>query len=46
MHLFNATGAMANKQDDLEGLKQSLGRNFSVSEVNAVGCVALFWARK
>lgn len=46
MHLFNATGAMANKQDDLEGLRQNLDRNFSVSEVNAVGCVALFWARK
>lgn len=46
MHLLDATGAMANEQDDLEGLKQSLDRNFSVSEVNAVGCVALFWARK
>jgi len=46
MSLFNATGAMANKQDDLDGLKRSLYRNFSVSEVNAVGCVALFWARK
>ena len=46
MHLFNAMGAMTNKQDDLEGLKRNLSGEFSESSVEVIGCMALFRARK
>jgi SAM-dependent methyltransferase len=46
LYFMNARGHMTNKQDDLEGLKQSLMDCFPESSVKVVGCVALFWARK
>lgn len=41
----NLLGIMTNKQDDVEGLKQSLARHFTESNVEIVGCGALFWGR-
>jgi SAM-dependent methyltransferase len=46
MNNMNALHTLTNRQDDLEGLKQNLAECFSESSVKAVGCVALFWARK
>jgi 2-polyprenyl-3-methyl-5-hydroxy-6-metoxy-1,4-benzoquinol methylase len=45
MHIFNARGAMTNKQDDLEGLRHNLDQHFSGARVRVIGSVALFWAR-
>ena len=46
MNILNASRAMTNKEDDLEGLKHNLEKHFPESSVEAIGCVALFWARK
>jgi ubiquinone/menaquinone biosynthesis C-methylase UbiE len=42
---LNLLGIMTNKQDDVEGLKQNLTRHFSESDVEVIGCGALFWGR-
>jgi SAM-dependent methyltransferase len=42
----NKIGIMANMNDSLEDLQESLKRSFSDSTINVIGCEALFWARK
>ncbi|MFC1949291.1 class I SAM-dependent methyltransferase [Chloroflexota bacterium] len=42
----NKKGFMANMNDSLEDLQESLQGSFSDSSVNVIGCEALFWARK
>jgi len=46
MNYMNALHVLANKQDDLEGLKRNLADCFPESSVRVVGCVALFSARR
>lgn len=46
MKTSNKRGFMANLNDTLEDLRESLRRNFSESSVRLIGCEALFWARK
>jgi hypothetical protein len=43
---YNKTGSMANMDDSLEDLQESLRSSFSDSSVKLIGCEALFWARK
>jgi 2-polyprenyl-3-methyl-5-hydroxy-6-metoxy-1,4-benzoquinol methylase len=43
---YNKNGSMANMNDSLEDLQESLHNNFSDSSVKVIGCEALFWARK
>ena len=43
---YNKTGSMANMDDSLEDLQESLRSSFSDSSVRVIGCEALFWARK
>lgn len=42
---LNLLGIMTNKQDDIEGLKQNLVRHFTESDIEVIGCGALFWGR-
>ena len=42
----NKMGFMANMNDSLEDLRESLQHSFSDSYVKVIGCEALFWARK
>ena len=42
---LNLLGIMTNKQDDVEGLKQNLTRYFTESDIEIIGCGALFWGR-
>ena len=42
---LNLLGIMTNKQDDAEGLKQNLARHFTESDIEVIGCGALFWGR-
>jgi ubiquinone/menaquinone biosynthesis C-methylase UbiE len=42
---LNLLGIMTNKQDDVEGLKQNLTRHFTESNIEVIGCGALFWGR-
>lgn len=42
---LNLLGIMTNKQDDVEGLKQNLALHFAESDVEVIGCGALFWGR-
>ena len=42
----NRKGFMANMNDSLEDLRDSLQRSFSDCSVKTIGCEALFWARK
>jgi hypothetical protein len=35
---------MTNREDDLEGLKETLAQHFAHSSVQAIGCVGLFTA--
>ena len=42
---LNLLGIMTNKQDDVEGLKQNLTRHFKESDIEVIGCGALFWGR-
>ncbi len=44
-NLLNQLGIMTNKQDDIEGLEQNLARHFKESDVEVIGCGALFWGR-
>ena len=44
-NLLNHLGIMTNKQDDVDGLKQNLARHFKESDVDIIGCGALFWGR-
>ena len=43
---YNKNGSMANINDSLEDLQESLHSSFSDSSVKVIGCEALFWARK
>jgi len=43
---YNKNGSMANMNDSLEDLQESLHSSFSDSSVKVIGCEALFWARK
>jgi len=43
---YNKTGSMANMDDSLEDLQESLRSSFPDSSVKVIGCEALFWARK
>jgi 2-polyprenyl-3-methyl-5-hydroxy-6-metoxy-1,4-benzoquinol methylase len=45
MSAYNKKGIFSNQQDDLEGLKQSLGKRFRDVSVEVVGCAALFSGR-
>jgi len=42
---LNLLGIMTNKHDDVEGLKQNLTRHFVESDIEVIGCGALFWGR-
>ncbi len=42
---LNLLGIMTNKQDDVDGLKQTLARHFAESDIEVIGCGALFWGR-
>jgi len=42
---LNLMGIMTNKQDDIEGLKHNLALHFAESDVEIIGCGALFWGR-
>ena len=42
---LNLLGIMTNKQDNVEGLKQNLARHFTESDIEVIGCGALFWGR-
>jgi 2-polyprenyl-3-methyl-5-hydroxy-6-metoxy-1,4-benzoquinol methylase len=42
----NKKGWMANMNDSLADLRDSLQRSFSDNSVQVIGCEALFWARK
>jgi hypothetical protein len=42
---YNSKGIFSNLQDDFDGLKVILEKNFSSCHVEVIGCVALFWAR-
>ena len=42
---LNLLGIMTNKQDDVEDLKQNLTRHFTESNIEVIGCGALFWGR-
>ena len=44
-NILNLMGIMSNRQDDAEGLKQNLARHFTESDVEVIGCGALFWGR-
>jgi SAM-dependent methyltransferase len=44
LYLTNRLGFMTNMEDDLEGLKATLGQHFAHSSVQAIGCVGLFVA--
>jgi SAM-dependent methyltransferase len=46
MQVYNKKGIFCNVNDDLEGLTETLASRFGEISVEAVGCVALFWARK
>ena len=43
---YNKNGSMANMNDSLEDLRESLYNNFSGSSVKVIDCESLFWARK
>lgn len=42
----NKKGIMTNLDDDIDVLRSSLKEQFSESDVENTGCMALFWARK
>ena len=42
---YNKNGSMANMDDSLEDLRESLKSSFSESFVEVIGCEAIFWAR-
>lgn len=44
LYLTNRLGFMTNMEDDLEGLKATLGQYFAHSFVKTIGCVGLFVA--
>ena len=44
-YYLNLLGIMTNKDDDVEGLKHNLTRHFKESDVEVIGCGALFWGR-
>ena len=46
LKMANRRGYMNNLEDTAEGLKENLERYFSESSAYAIGCEALFWARK
>jgi len=43
MAVYNSKGIFTNARDDLQGLKQVLFASFSRSDVEIVGCDALFY---
>lgn len=45
MDAYNRKGIFANRQDDLEGLKQALSQRFSDVSVEVAGCAAIFSGR-
>lgn len=45
LRLYNDKGIFSNLEDDLEGLRQELGRRFDRYEVDVIGAVALFAAQ-
>jgi ubiquinone/menaquinone biosynthesis C-methylase UbiE len=42
---LNLMGIMTNRQDDIEGLKKNLELHFVESNIEVIGCGALFWGR-
>lgn len=45
MAFYNGKGIFSNRDDDLQGLKEALGRRFRDPSIEIVGCAALFSAR-
>ena len=46
MALYNARGIFSNSEDDLDALRNFLGRRYAQVQIDVVGCVALFSARR
>ncbi len=46
MALYNSKGIFGNRQDTAERLRQALERNFAEVDIEVVGCVAKFVARR
>lgn len=46
MALYNSKGIFGNTQDTAEGLREALERNFAEVDIELVGCVAKFVARR
>jgi len=46
LKMDNRIGIMSNIEDDVEVLRENLNKYFSESNVQIIGCEALFWARK
>lgn len=46
MRYYNRKGIFSNTEDTLKGLVDALKQRFREGDVETVGCVALFWARK
>ena len=42
---LNLMGIMTNRHDDVEGLKKNLELHFTESNLEVIGCGALFWGR-
>ncbi|MGB0894069.1 MAG: class I SAM-dependent methyltransferase [Parashewanella sp.] len=46
MSLYNQKGFFSNTNDDLQGLRNGLEQHFEEVDINVIGCVALFTAKK
>jgi ubiquinone/menaquinone biosynthesis C-methylase UbiE len=46
MNWLNMIKVFTNLQDDLEDLRTELSQRFEDNDVQVIGCMALFWARK
>jgi 2-polyprenyl-3-methyl-5-hydroxy-6-metoxy-1,4-benzoquinol methylase len=46
MNRLNRKKVFANLEDDLEDLRAELSHRFQDNDVQVIGCMALFWARK
>jgi RNA-binding protein YhbY len=46
MNWLNMIKVFTNLQDDLEDLRTELSKRFEDNDVQVIGCIALFWARK
>jgi hypothetical protein len=46
MHIYNAKGIFSNADDHLDALRGVLGETYAEEQIDVVGCVALFSARR